>query len=368
MDLAVFADEYLGGSGGHDFMSFGEFTHELHYMTGSETATTPIAASIFWQSFIGSERYKEVLGSIGASPRAPFEGEAFIVRHGEGWPRHDLLVFDPDLERGKVLVQKNIEASPVQLKTGWHEFQKKYQAKHGLGRYLARFFPGIANRFPGPQAVPWDKAAPEIANEVIKGQQFGLLVAAPPKILYTSILSPPMAVKLEHDSSDYSTTGVVARDKSGRYGVTGVLHATGPIGTEVHVNGMKGVVVSDDQPSDSCFIEVPGIETAKIRNTMGPLTGMTPRLHETVEFEGISTPDGKTIVTGVSPELPLEIPGRPPIILTEAKTNPGDSGAALIDGNGYVLGFAIYRTGFNEAPSFSAWVWASTVYRVNNIS
>ena len=49
-------------------------------------------------------------------------------------------------------------------------------------------------------------------------------------------------------------------------------------------------------------------------------------------------------------------------VITNPSSQPGDSGAALIDSNKNVIGFATYRTGVNAVIPFSVWVWAEEIY------
>ena len=55
-------------------------------------------------------------------------------------------------------------------------------------------------------------------------------------------------------------------------------------------------------------------------------------------------------------------------VLTRADTNPGDSGAALLDSQDQVLGFAFYRTGLGAPIEFSAWIWAETVFNAHGLN
>jgi len=44
-------------------------------------------------------------------------------------------------------------------------------------------------------------------------------------------------------------------------------------------------------------------------------------------------------------------------------TSQGDSGAALVDLNGYILGFAYSRSAPNAPFAYSSWIWADAVYQ-----
>jgi hypothetical protein len=103
------------------------------------------------------------------------------------------------------------------------------------------------------------------------------------------------------------------------------------------------------------------------RGAKGPLSGMSPRVMEVVEFDGIRSGKTTTTVTGWDPTILTVESYIQNKIVTEPVTMPGDSGAALIDGDGHVLGFAFYTTGMNARPQHSAWIWAESVYRAHGL-
>jgi S1-C subfamily serine protease len=68
-----------------------------------------------------------------------------------------------------------------------------------------------------------------------------------------------------------------------------------------------------------------------------------------------------TLVTGWDPRLPRCEKNGQYVVITEPDTNPGDSGAALIDSDDKPVGFARKRTGFGEKIEFAEWIWARSV-------
>jgi hypothetical protein len=72
-------------------------------------------------------------------------------------------------------------------------------------------------------------------------------------------------------------------------------------------------------------------------------------------------------IEGWSPDIPFVQPYNQLKVFTDDKTAQGDSGAALLDGANYILGFAFYRTGINATPAQSAWIWAESVFTSLNL-
>jgi hypothetical protein len=350
MELSMLADKYLGHHGGVDFLSAGSFACRVHEVTRSETATTPLIASVFWQAFLASPAAVRALELAGASPLALTRGEAFIIRHGANWPRHDLIILDPEFNLSEPGIAK-AEATNNELAEGWDRFRSSRRA----------FSPQLETliRRAGLDSV--------LAVEASNVQSFGVIVMRPPKLEFTHCPLPAWEV-VAQPGGIRSTAGVIAKDISGRIGLTVALHAVPISANRVTVNGMLGSLVSRDAVSDSCFIEVQTCPIPPARGLSGPLSGITPRAYEQVSFEGVASGMVSTIVTGWSPDLPFTQPYSQLKVLTKPDTNPGDSGAALIDGTDHILGFSFYRTGFNASVEFSSWIWAESVFEAHGLS
>jgi hypothetical protein len=67
-------------------------------------------------------------------------------------------------------------------------------------------------------------------------------------------------------------------------------------------------------------------------------------------------------------ELPYLDPNLQQTVRTEQVTSQGDSGAALVDSNGYVLGFAHSRSAPNAPFAYSSWIWADAVFQKLNVT
>ena len=91
MNISDLADNVLGRDY-QNIMGAGPASDRLYGILGHESHTEPLAATIFWQMFVASPAYSQVLQKAGATPAAITHGENFIVQHSG---RYDLVVLDP---------------------------------------------------------------------------------------------------------------------------------------------------------------------------------------------------------------------------------------------------------------------------------
>lgn len=344
MELSMLMDRYLGAQGAAPLTGIGSASRTMHDIYGSERVTSPLIVTTFWQAFIESPVFAKSLWNAGASHSSVFQGERYIVSHGSGWPRLDLIVFDPEHRASEPIVAE-VEPQKDDLVEGWERF------RHRVG-------------LSDPQFRVRELAAVEASS----AQAFGVVVAGRPPIEFTRCPSPPWAVApVGTATGGTSTVGVVVKNNRNQTGVTAALHALGSA-KQATVDGQVCNVVSEDVVSDSCFIEVPGCALPTKSGLAGPLQGVTPRVLDPVSFEGVTSALANTIVTGWSPDLPFVLPYSQLKVLTKADTNPGDSGAALIDSGDHILGFAFYRTGFGAPIEYAAWIWADCVFQAHHLS
>jgi hypothetical protein len=216
---------------------------------------------------------------------------------------------------------------------------------------------------------------PELPIELNELMQLSVVVAPHPRTVSTSVPLMPTGVSPRLGGSTAGTVGVIATDTYGRMGVTTSLHVLTEAGltvipdvTSVWVNGVEGVVRSVDSFSDSCFVEIdPSVCAAGPRGNYGPLSGKSPRQHEHMTYEGMSS-RGEAVVASWSSDIPFVFRENQLKVLTDPVTDTGDSGAALYDSEDRVVGFSFYRTGIGDVPEFSAWIWADSVYSVHGLT
>ncbi len=374
MDLASFATTYLGTETGGTLHGVGPASDRLYKIVRSETHTDPLIATLFWQIVIHTPSYVRTLQRAGASPESVRRAETIVVSHGEGFsPRYDLVVFDPAYGKSKP-TGLPMEVPREELVEGWKRWQnrriaqrKNFNLSNADSDSEMRFIQLVEN------------VDAQLAIEAAKAKPFGILVTRPPVIRHTSVPSPPWGVASSAGGKPTSTAGTTARDSQGRTGVTIAFHAirdthatVSSAVTDVEINGITGTIQGTDWMSDSCFVEMPLVASVdQHRGKRGPLSGVSPRSSEHVQFEGITSGLRSAKVTGWNADIPFVHPDSQLKVITTAVTEPGDSGAALVNGDDHILGFSFIRTGLAVDPAteleFSAWIWADSVYKFHKL-
>lgn len=352
--LSQFADDHLGSWPGTELGLIGPASRKLQEVIQSETHTHPFIGSLFWQAFTTLPAYRRILQAAGLPPGDSERRQEIIVRHGLGggfWSRLDLVVLDEAFGAGEpasFVVDVKVAEVAETASAVWRESEL---GKRGLGRGApARLFA-------------------EVVSEVAASQRFGIVVDRPPPTVLTATApKPAMPIAKAPNADIVASVGVVGADESGRAGVTSADHAFEAAVTDVFVAGLPGTIVSRDPISDSVFIEVPGLNAPTDLAVSGPLSGMTPGEGESVSFDGAQSGAVTTFVTAWDKGIPFEIrPWNRLRVLTEAITEAGDSGAALVSRGNEAIGFAFDRTGLGARIEYSAWIWAEFVYRAHGL-
>jgi hypothetical protein len=129
-------------------------------------------------------------------------------------------------------------------------------------------------------------------------------------------------------------------------------------------------VAGQDLISDSVFIRMLAVQWPSARRGVGGwLKGVAPRLGEMAIFEGATSHTTRTALSGQDPHVARYSPIRQARIYTPAVTNPGDSGAALIEeSTDLIMGFAMERSEAGAFIEYSTWIWADSVFTALNVS
>lgn len=212
----------------------------------------------------------------------------------------------------------------------------------------------------------------------VLSQPASLLVMSRPSMKLTSWV-PPSALPVQVvEQPGLSTAGVVSIDAAGRSGVTACLHGMVPksvdiedmfnevgaacvVGKQVLVGGHPGVICAASLRTDSVFIQMDDPSPLIQRQPSRPLR-TAPRNYEQVTFNGAVSGEMQGVITGIDDGIPFISKGAACSVYTDAITNPGDSGAALIDSDNNVVGFCHSRTGIGQRVEFARWIWADHVY------
>lgn len=173
-------------------------------------------------------------------------------------------------------------------------------------------------------------------------------------------LSVPSPMQVVQTPTEQSTAGILCTDSSGELGVTAAYHGTGPAGTVVTVDGLSATVKIASETQDLVFIPLPaGLNITKKSGLKGILSRRTPSSYLRASFEGATSGARTTSVSSHDAGLLRLRSSLQLKVQTPADTDRGDSGAALIDEDGYILGFAFEKSAYGETPQITDWIWAA---------
>ena len=350
MDLATMADKYLWDEPGVDLSHLGPGAEAVHEAIGNEPYTMPFLATLFWRCYLeSSTAFTLTLHMLKASRAAMREKEAYVVRHGQGGTRYDLVILDPDFVHDEP-VARQVKPSRVDIRDGWRKVTRAGDMQWRM---------------------PWGPLdmtmAPDAVDELMRVHEVGVVITPKPQILNTGCPSPAWTIETNADKP--GTVGAIVTDRNGRIGVTAALHTVSRA-SEVRVDGRQGAVVTRDEATDSAFVHVPKLVPPKKRVGLnGPLTRVAPAEGEEVGFDGSASGGKRTTLVGWQPTiLTPESSLRNNRCLTTPDTEAGDSGAGLVDSRNQILGFASHRSAPGAVSEFSAWVWAHHVLRNHGLT
>lgn len=369
MDLVDFVNERCSSDSGEEISrseAFPDVAEEL-----GSAAASALIASVFWQIFQRSDTYLDVLNRAGASPIAGTSAEAYVVARQR--ERFDLVVLDPGLVQSearatRIELGRNDDRVIADAQRRWREevFGDRWGGAQFSPRRLGQSFNRRILR--ALIGLP-----PYFVQELMSRVPFELLLAPAPPTYRTGIPNPALPMSVGGAGPD-GTVGIFALNSEGVPGLTVSRHpfvsaGIDPrMGVPVVVNGHSyGRIRTSDATSDSCFVEwiEPGFGSSQ--NTTGPLRGASPRSAQRATFRRFDNTEVETVITGWCPDIPFTQPWVQLRVLTKACTKRGDSGAALVDDDGHIVGFAMYRTGVDAPIEYSAWVWADSVYLAHQL-
>jgi hypothetical protein len=224
--------------------------------------------------------------------------------------------------------------------------------------------------------IPPRAIGPALAELALFGT-FQMIVAAEPELIPTGfsaeeerILSslaapaPALAVAVSGDMRPVATAGVIAEAASMRGTTLAITarHAVGIAtsrGENILVGGSAAQVAGSHELTDSCLLVV----TCQTERDAGRarVLRFAPAEHRPATFNGAASGRKQTRIRGYDLsvlESQLHLSSK---VYTDPDTNPGDSGAALIDSEDQIVGFAVGRTALGAQFEFSTWSWAEQV-------
>lgn len=367
MNLLEFADRaQLGPSFQLDVVGRNRLWEDAYRVIGNESRTDPTIAAVLSQILLRTPQFTRRF----ARPRQlqlPYaDSREVMLIPRSTWGDYVLLLADDSFP--ETLGQQIFYLDPEDLLPGLFQLR---QDSAIAGRELAIAVAG--SHVPNIQARRLlDVYANMSAKDLGFLPSFLVYFVRRPRRLLTSAPIPGWKIQTATAKS-WTTAGCRVRHADGRIGVTSAHHFFVPASGEriaVTVGSLHGVVVEQDLMSDSVFIEVAaGVPLSTMRGAKGWLQGIAPRLNDEAEFDGATT--GRTVKTAVSaldPGVTTYSQFRQARVYTPPVTNPGDSGAALVEtSSDQIVGFAHERTESGALVEWSSWIWADSVFQALNV-
>ena len=335
-------DNFGSGAAFEDLTVFGPVSQRVAQRSPNTDVARSMIANNFWRAFIESNSFPRALGQLNASVHAYHSARTIVVPR-QDLMRFDLLVLDVGLKQS---------TTPRLFEVGPQAFGRS-DIINGATRASRSGTPAII----GPESI-------ELALETALNTPtaFNVVLAPQPFAEYLGISNKLLEV--EDSGRSLSTAGMVVRcmSNSGAVGVTAALHAVSGSATGVTVNSLPGTVCRSDRLFDAAFIELASAPTLNFQKTHGPMKGILPRGRQTGSFWGAGTNcTNSTVITGWDAGLPVPGPYRQALVYTTRDAVQGDSGAALVTDDDWVVGFAFERSLPFQEPAYCSWVWADSV-------
>jgi hypothetical protein len=346
--LPALMNELLGSWVGPPLATAGPASSQVTQAISDIASPESLLAGIFWWRFTRTEHFTEVAHRLGASDWT----KHVIVSHAEA-SRFDLLLLDS-------YYYNEPTGMSIEMNAAVDAMQPRDEDLAMIERLLSRS--GAAN-FVSPTQVA------NTGRELAQSREFGVAIVTEPRELETCSFSPGVAIKGPQQKA-VATVGVLLPTPGGDHVATTANHAVPDGAAELKLQGRDLKVMQRHSESDSCLLQVKGSLGLgrKQLGLRGPLRGFPPTAPARATFHGASSEKIQgTKVTAF--ELSIVDPQLDEMsrIYTDPDTAPGDSGAALIDHEDRIIGFAHRRSRYDAVPQFSAWIWAELVYMAHDL-
>lgn len=324
-----------------------------------------ILASLFWWCFVRTSTFNDTTRGVGGSAVA----RQIIVGHAGG-TRHDLLILESSIR--ETFTARISAETPYYYQSPQHDTISDVALAEGerMQAMLARA--GIHVN---------ERTAILAVNEVANFAHFQVVVAREPgespteaparaepatRVLVAPV--PALPVTISGRPAPVATAGVIGLDGTGRTLVITARHALAMVAgsAEILVDGTSASVAGYHEVTDSCLLSV-----ARAGGSDSGHSGFlrfAPQVHRPAAFDGAASGHKRTMIRGYDMSVLDPSPYLGSKVYTEPDTVPGDSGAALIDCEDHIVGFAVSRTALGAPLEFSTWSWAEQVLAAHGLA
>jgi hypothetical protein len=345
-----------------------------------------VLATVFWWCYVRTPAFATDMRTHAPSVRLSAdrwsEGpdlrsgtQLVVVRHGEV-PQYDLLVLGPPGTQTAAFSPGDSDIRRALVPNLQRVAERNSEL---LQRRLA--LAGID--------VDTDTVGRSV-TEMAAGWPFYVAVGTQPRMMDTARAvkpfiapGPALSVTVPREPEVLATAGLIGRDDEGHVFALTARHA---LAYATHTSMVPGVlrdadpapaafgghpqcrvgewaawVRSLDEVTDSCVLQVMCTARAWPEAGLAGVRQIAPVEHRPATFDGAASQHRETMIRGYDLSILDPDPFLASKVYTDADTVPGDSGAALVDSEDYIVGFAVSRTAFGAPLEFSSWAWADQV-------
>jgi hypothetical protein len=347
--MSAVMDELLGSDIGAPLSSVGPACAQVMEAM-PQGAGQSFLATVFWWLFAKSLAYPATVYRLGAA----IDARPVVVGHADG-TRFDLLLLDR--QRGGDWAALRLDGPQTLIGMASPDVSEERLS-------------GVLRR-----ADLADAVAPATllasARELAASSQFGVAVVTAPEEIPTCAVSPCVPV-LRADGAPVATLGAFLSDDEGSAAdtcvVTTVDHVLKAGWQGLTVDGAPLDVIARHHESDSCLLRVKKslLDGRQRSGLKGPLLSV-PTQFEFATFDGAASMVKRVRVREWDPSIVDPSADELVRVYTEADTRVADSGAALIDDDDFIIGFARRVTGYDAAVQYSVWTYALMVYLAHDL-
>ena len=329
-------------------------------------------ASLFWWCYVQTDDFRLDTRHIGEQGQ-----RQIVVRHGD--EAYDLLVLTPDAAEAYGV---RIGSQDVSHAITLDPPGQGLRSDRGLLSAVALREGGRMRGMLARAGIDMDVRSVVIAvREVAERGYFQMVIAPqPPETLTQAVATarspqasfvapvPALAVTLPGVPRPVATAGIIGSNVTGDLLAVTARHALDTVADkdEVFVGGAPARIIRTNGLTDSCLLSV-SCRAGVGAGHAGPLL-FPPAEHRPAIFDGAASGHKQTMIRAYDRSVldtSLYLSSK---IYTDPDTIPGDSGAALIDSDDHIVGFAVSRTPLGAPLEFSTWAWAAQVLTAHGLA